>query len=116
MRPRISRQPKRRFRRRTVRVLVDYQSEAGAASGPATTLGAGGLFIETGNPLRVGSRLEMHFRLPGSSRTHEIGGRVCWRKRPDDVGPHSPGMSIEFTDRGAIMRLARELEILDEMQ
>ncbi len=115
MRPRISRRPKRRYRRYTVRVMVDYQSEAGAASDPATTLGAGGLFIETRNPLRVGSRLEMRFRLPGGSQTHEIGGQVCWRKRPDDVGPHSAGMSIAFTDRRAIGLLARELETLDEI-
>ena len=114
MRPRISRRPKRRYRRRTLRVMVDYQSEAGAASEPATTLGAGGLFIETGNPLRPGSRLAMRFRLPGSSRTHEIEGRVCWRMRPDDVGQHASGMGIEFTDRCARALLATELETLDD--
>lgn len=113
MGPRISRQPKRRYRRRTVRVMVDYQSDAGLASDPATTLGAGGLFIETENPLPPGSRLKMRFHLPGSSDTHEIEGRVCWRKQPDDVGHHSPGMGIEFTDRTAMIPLARELETLD---
>jgi uncharacterized protein (TIGR02266 family) len=113
MTPRISRQPKRRYRRRTVRVLVDYQSDAGLASDPATTLGAGGLFIETENPLTPGSRLKMRFHLPGSSETHEIEGRVCWSKHPQDIGHHSPGMGIEFTDRNAMIPLAHELETLD---
>jgi len=39
--------PTRRFRRRTVRIEVDYQSpEGGLLREYATTLGAGGLFIE----------------------------------------------------------------------
>lgn len=114
MGPRISRQPKRRYRRRTVRVMVDYLSDGGLASDPATTLGAGGLFIETEAPLPKGSRLKMRFHLPGSSHTHEIEGRVCWRKQPDDPGQHSSGMGIEFTDRNAMVLLARELEGLDD--
>jgi len=111
--PRISRQPKRRYRRRTVRVMVDYSCDAGLASDPATTLGAGGLFIETDRPLPRGSRLKMSFRLPGSGQAHELEGRVCWRKLPEDSGQHAPGMGIEFTDRNAIGPLARELETLD---
>lgn len=114
MRPRISRQPKRRYRRRTVRVMVDFLSDSGLASDPATTLGAGGLFIETESPLPPGSRLKMRFRLPGSPQTHEIEGRVCWRKTPQEMGQHAPGMGIEFTDRAAMGALARELEDLDD--
>jgi uncharacterized protein (TIGR02266 family) len=90
--------------------MVDYVSDAGMASDPATTLGAGGLFIETESPLHPGSRLKMHFHLPGSRQTHEIEGRVRWCKHPNDVGQHSPGMGIEFTDRNAMTLLARELE------
>jgi hypothetical protein len=51
MRPRQTGRPKRRYRRRTVRVLVEYVSDAGLCVDPATTLGAGGLFIETESPL-----------------------------------------------------------------
>ena len=110
MRRRLSRQPRRRYRRLTIRVMGEYRSEAGVASEPATTLGAGGLFIETETPMPRGRRLKMSFHLPGRSRTHEIEGRVCWHKLPGDPGHHSPGMGIEFTDRTAMARLARELE------
>jgi uncharacterized protein (TIGR02266 family) len=94
--------------------MVDYASNAGMASDPATTLGAGGLFIETESPLPRSSRLKMRFRLPGSSQIHEIEGRVCWAKRPQDGGQHTPGMGIEFTNRSAMTTLARELEFLDD--
>jgi uncharacterized protein (TIGR02266 family) len=104
--------PERRYRRRTVRVLVEYVSDAGLCVDPATTLGAGGLFIETDSPLFEHSVLKMRFRLPGGETTHEIEGHVVWRRHPRDPGSYSPGMGIEFTDRAAASGLARELETL----
>jgi Tfp pilus assembly protein PilZ len=104
--------PKRCYRRRTVGVLVEYVSDAGLCVDPATTLGAGGIFIETESPLPEHSTLKMRFRLPGSGTTHEIEGRVVWRRCPRDPGDYSPGMGIEFTDRAAVANLARELETL----
>jgi hypothetical protein len=88
----LAERPRRRYRRRTLRVLVEYVCENGLSTEPATTLGAGGLFIE------------------GET---EIEGRVVWRRRAGDPGHHSPGMGIEFTDRAGAARLARELETLD---
>lgn len=103
----------RRYRRRTVRVMVEHVSDAGLAADPATTLGAGGIFIETESPLSESTSLKMRFTLPGGGTLHEIEGRVVWRRRPSDPGEHSPGMGIEFTDRNAATHLARELEALD---
>ncbi len=112
MRPRIADRPRRKYRRRTLRVLVEHVSDSGLATDPATTLGAGGVFIETESPLPERSTLKMRFRLPGGEAEHEIEGRVVWRRRPSDPGRHSPGMGIEFTDRLAAQRLAREIEAI----
>jgi uncharacterized protein (TIGR02266 family) len=112
VRKRQPERPKRRYRRRTVRVLVEYVSDAGLCVDPATTLGAGGLFIETDSPLFEHSVLKMRFQLPGGETSHEIEGRVVWRRHPRDPGSYSPGMGIEFTDRAAAAVLARELETL----
>jgi uncharacterized protein (TIGR02266 family) len=104
----------RRFRRRTVRILVDYVSDQGVRCDYATTLGAGGLFIESDTPLPSGCVLKMRFRLPESALLHEIQGRVSWL-RSDGApggGPRAPGMGIQFTDSEAAARLARELEDL----
>jgi uncharacterized protein (TIGR02266 family) len=106
------RRPRRRYRRRTVRVLVDYASDAGLSADPATTLGAGGLFIETEAPLPKGARLKLRFQLPGRSLVHEIEGRVVWQRWGTEPGHHAPGMGIEFTDRAAAVKLAQELEPL----
>jgi len=110
--PNMDERPRRRHRRRTVRVLVEHVSDAGLAADPATTLGAGGMFIETDSPLPQGAGLKLRFTLPGGDARHEIEGRVVWRRRPSDPGQHSPGMGIEFTDRRGATALARELESL----
>jgi uncharacterized protein (TIGR02266 family) len=103
----------RRYRRRTVRVEVAYDTPWGPQKGTATTLGAGGLFIATQETLDEHDRVVVRFRLPGGDTLHEIEGRVAWANRPTDPHPHTRGMGIEFTDPAASALLALELERLD---
>ena len=105
---------RRRFKRRTIRVLVDYFTEGGVRYDYATTLGAGGLFIQTDDPLETGTQLRVRFRLSGGDPVHEIESRVVWSNRLSDNGYslRAPGMGIEFTDASATASLAHELERL----
>ena len=103
---------RRRYRRRTVRVLVEYLSDAGLCCDTATTLGAGGLFIETDQPLPEGTAIKLAFRLPDSDVRHEIEGMVAWAHRPSGHSVGAAGMGVEFSDRVASARLARELQRL----
>lgn len=107
----------RRFRRRLVRVLVDFYASGAPRCEYATTLGAGGLFIETDEPLAPGTLLRVRFRLPGGELLHAIEGRVNWQHRLEDAhaGDLRPsGMGIAFTDAAAAARLATELEQVGE--
>jgi uncharacterized protein (TIGR02266 family) len=107
----------RRFRRRLVRVLVDFHAEGVPRCEYATTLGAGGMFIETDAPLPPGTALRLRFRLPGGEALHAIEGRVTWQHREADAraGDVRPGgMGVAFTDAAAAARLARELETLED--
>ena len=107
----------RRFRRQLVRVLVDYHAAGTPHCEYATTLGAGGLFIETDEPLAPGTPLRVRFRLPGGAALHSIAGRVTWQHRLEDAraGDVRPsGMGIEFTDALAAAQLGQELEQLAE--
>lgn len=99
----------RRFRRQTVRILVDYQAPDGVCCDYATTLGAGGLFIATEGPLPAGTVIKTRFRLPGGGSLHEIEGHVVWTRGEDADRQHTPGMAIQFDDRVASAQLAREL-------
>jgi Tfp pilus assembly protein PilZ len=106
------RENRRRFRRRTVRVLVDYVAPDGVRCEYATTLGAGGLFIESDEPLPPGSIFKVRFRLPSSGRIHEVESRVAWSHVATAPGAsaQAPGMGIVFTNASATAELARELE------
>ena len=103
---------RRRFRRRTLRILVEYLGETGLCCDTATTLGAGGLFVETETPVPIGAALKLRFRLPGGEQEHHIEGQVVWSRAGVETRGTAPGMGIEFTDRKAIQKLARELETL----
>jgi Tfp pilus assembly protein PilZ len=108
-------QDTRRYRRQTLRVLVDYRTETGICCDYATTLGAGGMFLETDEPLIPGSIIKARFRLPNGDELHEIEGRVVWHRPPAAAGKpiQIGGAGVKFTDQGAISKLARELEDYD---
>lgn len=103
----------RRYRRMTVRILVDYQAQDGIHCDYATTLGAGGMFLQTDLLLARGDTVKVRFRIPGGERLHELEARVKWahaarRETGDSV--HVPGVGLQFMDPAATAALARELE------
>lgn len=104
---------KRRFRRRTVRIVVEYHLESGARRESATTLGSGGLFVQTDAPCRKGAVLTLRFQIAKGCKSHVINGRVVWCNSPGPDAIGAPGMGVEFTDRNATRDLAHELETLD---
>ena len=102
----------RRYPRQTVRILVDYLASGLMGSEYATTLGAGGVFIEADPPLTRGSALKVRFRLPGAEDLHVIEGKVVWSHTGSAYGAplQAPGFAVQFTDNVAVAKLARELE------
>ena len=104
----------RRHRRQTVRILVDYASDLGVRCDYATTLGAGGLFIECAEPLPAGMLVKLRFRLPQSDGLHELEGKVRWvRDAVTGERNLAPGMGVQFIDPAATGPLARELDHFD---
>jgi Tfp pilus assembly protein PilZ len=101
---------RRRFRRMTVRILVDYVVDGVPRCEYATTLGAGGLFIESEDPALAGTLLKVRFRLSARGPLHEIESRVVWCRPPTEAGASAPGMGLDFLDALASARLAHELE------
>jgi len=104
----------RRHRRLTVRILVDYQIGDQLRCDYATTLGAGGLFIECDVPPPKNTILKLRFRVADSTDLHELEGRVTWRRTGETDGlAVAPGMGVQFTAGSATARLARELDHLE---
>ncbi len=103
----------RKHRRATVRILVDYQAHGGIHCDYATTLGAGGMFLETDLVMARGDTVKLRFRIPGGDLLHELEARVMWHHaaRPEPNGNlRTPGVGLQFSDPSTTAALARELE------
>lgn len=93
---------------------VRYRTPDGASyEGLAGGIGGGGLFIESHDPLPVGTKLFLEFSLPGAtSEWLDAKGVVAWVCPKSDQYTFSSGMGISFTDisadvRGRVLDLVR---------
>jgi uncharacterized protein (TIGR02266 family) len=94
---------------------VEYREPSELLSDYLTSLGGGGLFINTSFPFAIGDRLSFSISFPGLLEQHEFEGVVRWRRAP---GPDTPaeeaGLGVEFlvADAATRGRLAALLESL----
>jgi Tfp pilus assembly protein PilZ len=73
----------------------------------ATTLGAGGLFVPTSEPLPLHAPLRVRFHLPGDDAELCFHAHVAWT-RAGAIG--GAGIGIAFDDADARSELAARLE------
>jgi uncharacterized protein (TIGR02266 family) len=99
---------RRRYPRLTLRVRVAIESPGRAPiEGTATTLGAGGLFVPTSDPLPLHAPLVVRFHLPGDDAELCFDAHVAWTRA---AASGSAGMGIAFDDADARTELAQQLE------
>jgi Tfp pilus assembly protein PilZ len=100
---------RRRYPRLTLRVRVAIESPGRALlEGTATTLGAGGLFVPTAEPLPLHAPLQVRFHLPGDDDAELcFHAHVAWTRAG---ASGSAGMGIAFDDANARTELAARLE------
>lgn len=81
-----------------VQLLVDYRANGNYLFDFCRDLGAGGVFIETKQPLSQGSVVELIFTLPDSKETLEAKGRVIWSQAEVAGSATAPGMGVQFEE------------------
>ena len=91
---------RRRQQRHPLRTRMDYRDATGGNFLYEYTqnISAGGIFIETREPLPVGTEVEMRFQPPGAEEMIEVTGLVMWVNpyRSDSDDHPNPGMGIQF--------------------
>ena len=89
----------RRQPRVSLTARVRYVTPSGAQmESHATGVGGGGLFIESADPLPIGTELTVRFALPDRpAEWLEVRGRVAWVCPKPDQYTFFPGMSVRFT-------------------
>lgn len=99
---------KRQAERLPIRMLVEYESSEDFLIDYTANMSIGGMFIQTGNPLPVGTRFRLRFRIPGRPDPVDTVGEVCWVLTPDEAGCMQPGMGVRFEDLAEHDRLSVE--------
>ncbi|HEX9401530.1 MAG TPA: TIGR02266 family protein [Anaeromyxobacter sp.] len=89
---------KRRAARLHHEIPIAYRTVGSFLSDWATNISLGGLFINTRNPLPVGTAVKILVQLPGASFPFQLGGRVTRVTEFDNHANMVPGMGVEFTD------------------
>jgi Tfp pilus assembly protein PilZ len=71
-------------------------------------LSSGGMFIASADPPGPGRRLLLRIHRPDGLPPIETVARVAWRKPDAPVGPHEPGVGVEFVRPSEAARAAIE--------
>ena len=77
---------------------VAYRTVDGFITDWATNLSRGGMFINSRNPLPVGTVVRIILQLPGAPVPFEVRGRVTRVQEFDNPTNQVPGMGVEFVD------------------
>lgn len=87
---------RRRAQRAPITVRIEYSTVDALFSDFARNINEGGIFVETDEPIPIDEKVELKFRLPGSTELVHTRGRVV---RAQPATPSSPaGIAIEFEE------------------
>lgn len=79
-------------------LLVAYRTVDGFITDWAVNISRGGIFINTRNPLAVGTTVRLIISLPDAAFPFDLSGRVTRVNEFDNPSNQVPGMGIEFID------------------
>jgi type IV pilus assembly protein PilZ len=87
-------------RRLPIRVMVEYETTEDFLIDYTANVSIGGMFIRTDEPLELGTRFRMRFRLPDRKKPIETYAVVRWVVSVDNPGRMLPGMGVQFDELG----------------
>ncbi|MCU0698717.1 MAG: TIGR02266 family protein [Myxococcaceae bacterium] len=90
--------PARKAERLQHELLVAYRTVDGFITDWAVNISRGGIFINTRNPLSVGSVVRLIISLPDAAFPFDLTGRVIRVQPHDPQSDQMSGMGIEFID------------------
>lgn len=94
--------PRERNKRKSDRLhhelLVAYRTVDGFITDWAVNVSKGGIFINTRNPLPVGTTVRLIVSLPDAAFPFDLTGRVTRVNEYDNPSNQVPGMGIEFVE------------------
>ena len=89
----------RRYQRRLpIRITVEYADLEDFLTDYTANLSIGGMFIETEEPLGVGTHFRLRFSVPNREAPIDTIAEVRWSQARKPSSPLSPGMGVRFRE------------------
>ena len=84
-----------------LQVTIDTAGAGGTLTGASRNISAGGVFVATEQPLRVGDQLKLELKLPDRRETITLDSKVRWvRLRRSAPRAHRPaGGGLQFVNQ-----------------
>jgi type IV pilus assembly protein PilZ len=94
-------------------LLVAYRTVGSFITDWAVNISRGGMFINTRNPMAIGTVVKLKISLPDAAFPFDLTGKVI-RVQPFSAGGDMSGMGIEFVDidEEKALRLERFVDVL----
>ena len=100
----------RQYPRAPVRLKVEYESQNAFFADYTRNLSRGGVFIQTEQPLALGTDFSFSLAVPERDEPFVLRGRVAWINQPKGPGAPSGGMGVSFLWEDDATKQAFELE------
>jgi len=89
----------RRYQRRLpIRITVEYEDMEDFLTDYTANLSIGGMFIETEEPLAVGTHFRLRFTVPTRTSPIDTIAEVRWSQDRTAGSPMAPGMGVRFQE------------------
>lgn len=89
----------RRYQRRLpIRINVAYEDMEDFLTDYTANLSIGGMFIETEDPLGVGTHFRLRFTVPNRPAPIDTIAEVRWAQERTPGSPMAPGMGVRFQE------------------
>lgn len=82
--------------RMPIRVMVEYEAVEDFLIDYTANVSLGGIFIQTDEPLPIGTTFKLRLSIPTRNRPIDTVGVVRWCVPPEESGPLIPGMGVQF--------------------
>jgi uncharacterized protein (TIGR02266 family) len=89
---------KRYQRRLPVRINVEYEDTADFLTDYTANVSIGGMFIETEEPLAVGTHFRLRFTVPSRVKPIDTIAEVRWAQPRTQRSTLNPGMGVRFQE------------------
>jgi uncharacterized protein (TIGR02266 family) len=103
--------------RLTMRILITLKDDQKSILAYCRNLSVGGIFVESSDPVAVGTLLSIEFVLPNNKKKLFLKGKVIWSANAENPGELAGmGVNFESLDQASAVEIERTVSYLRNLE